>query len=276
MKRCVVDGSPWTRKNGSPNPNGAAWLAGEATDEAISIWTAGADIGFIFLPEVLVIPDPVPPPEGPGILGDLEQDFGGLNNPSVEVDAAVTSCRSRWAEYWAALAASETPPRDPTTLDPGGITVVFAGELRAHGGGPQQLAGFTPTSKIYGTTSAMPSVCERPYHIDPQFLSNGDQWTVIETRDSMSTHAMTQPSALVGLNLAHELGHVLLLRHGDGMDNDGDGRFDGDCDTDEIDDPNSLAANLMAPFPAGKDLTSFQRDLARAAALLIPGAFSGD
>src|SRR5207253_1989956 len=75
--------------------------------------------------------------------------------------------------------------------------------------------------------------------------------------------------------LAHELGHALMLAHGDGLDNDGNGtqppangvrRFDQDCDSQEfqhIDQANGAqGGSLMSEGGNLKTLTPLQVELA--------------
>jgi hypothetical protein len=88
-----------------------------------------------------------------------------------------------------------------------------------------------------------------------------------------------------GIVLAHELGHLLLLAHGDGLDNDANGslppvdgtrRFDDDCDHSEysrIDAaPGNLGSLMSAENVALTSITALQKELARTAAALAPGA----
>jgi hypothetical protein len=74
--------------------------------------------------------------------------------------------------------------------------------------------------------------------------------------------------------LAHELGHCLLLSHGDGLlnggtlpPNNGPRKFDQDCGG--FSPPISLS--LMYPGGASDVITPLQRELARDAAVLVPG-----
>ena len=74
-----------------------------------------------------------------------------------------------------------------------------------------------------------------------------------------------------GFVTAHELGHILQLGHGNGLDDDGDGRVDDFCDGTE--DPDAAPTGLMAPSGTDSDmLNAYQRALARAAAFVNPQA----
>jgi MYXO-CTERM domain-containing protein len=81
---------------------------------------------------------------------------------------------------------------------------------------------------------------------------------------------------------AHEVGHALGLRHGDGLDEDCDGVWDGVCDGTDSgmpimpgDEPNDGPANLMGPSGGPLVLTDLQKDLAHQVALAsVPNVVS--
>lgn len=87
-------------------------------------------------------------------------------------------------------------------------------------------------------------------------------------------------------DIAHELGHVLYVGHGDGVDNDDDGtatpgdgvrRYDEYCDPlgsgedEQASPPPACSASLMMPSPCTTNLTDLQAEQARAAAAVMPG-----
>jgi hypothetical protein len=94
--------------------------------------------------------------------------------------------------------------------------------------------------------------------------------------------------------LAHELGHNLFLGHGNGLDDNGDGRpigFNGPRRYDEYCDPGWLLApgntvlaedvnsatpcSLMQAKACSGELRPLQVETARGVALLLPGAVNG-
>jgi hypothetical protein len=89
--------------------------------------------------------------------------------------------------------------------------------------------------------------------------------------------------------LAHELGHCLLLCHGDGIDNEPSGtqppdpgprKFDVDTDPQEFQNydeaPSTTTRSLMSPNASMlQGLTPLQRELAREAAVIVPGSITG-
>lgn len=91
--------------------------------------------------------------------------------------------------------------------------------------------------------------------------------------------------------LAHELGHILLLSHGNGLDDDGNGnevgtigprRFDDYCDpvgssNEDLPSPEEDCKSLMdGRVGCGRTLKPLQIEQARAAAALMPGCMGVD
>jgi hypothetical protein len=108
----------------------------------------------------------------------------------------------------------------------------------------------------------------------PRHLVVGDvanQYVIIAEPSQFTQHGSI--AALFYNVLAHELGHALLLSHGDGHNNGGtlppnNGRrkFDQDCDGGP-----SMGLSLMSPSGGNNVITVLQSELARDAAILVPG-----
>ena len=275
IRPCVVRGMAWTvdASGKTVTANGDTVVDAKVSDlmdQVNAIWTAGADIAFL-LPvanshngHVPIIEDPFPPgtPGGAGSLGDIQQDQDGTE--SLETDAAVAACDAAWAADF------------PGAVQPG-ITVVFVrGFVRTDGHVNVSLAAFeTPYFQTYTQARfAGRDLCVKPRTILPADVAH--RWTLIQTAINSSN-----APGFFGTVLAHELGHALLLRHGDGVDNDNNGVFDESCDQNEFNAFDLKASHdqlsLMYPtvFADVTTITALQRDLARTAAVQIAGELGG-
>jgi hypothetical protein len=235
-------------------------------------WIPDANIAFLLLPDTVgagfypVVPDPHPPNPTPGLpdrsaLGDIS--LAGLHP---ELDEAIENCKAQWVP----MGTSGTPLLIVRHfVDENGDAVTDAGVSR----GPNYL--LTAPGGFARLCTA------------PRTLSAADM------KDGYS--ALEEPAAFAGLApwtwvfLAHELGHTLLLSHGDGLDNDGNGvplgtsgprLFDQGCDPPEFQSydnaPEAPPTSLMDPVPPVSHLiTPLQREAAREAAVHAPGALGG-
>jgi hypothetical protein len=252
IRACVVKGGPWTT---SGSAFGASGFVSETMDQVNAIWNA-AGIAFLALPDPRVIDDPqppgmaldVPPFVAKGMPGDIRvDDMRGFG--SDEAQAVVEECD----EAWNPGVARDAQP---------GFTVVFVRELIWTDGGPTPQGGYSADlSSVYRNRPQ--DLCHEPYNIVRADVAG--RWSIIETFDRNFGGRPPNFDAIA----AHELGHDLLLRHGDGVDNDQNGVWDEFCDPDEMDGGSSL----MDVFPGNSTTVGLsQRRLARAAALVVPTA----
>ena len=100
------------------------------------------------------------------------------------------------------------------------MTLVFARDFASSGGGVNRdLLSYTPPP---GKTQ-----CAKPYNIDAGFVPA--RWSIVKTfisADQTPDMWLKQ----VSRTTAHELGHLMLLGHGNGQDDDANGPWDEECD----------------------------------------------
>lgn len=265
VRPCVVEGSPWTSNVNRNNryqvtEDGAKQLY-SAIETTQRIWEAGADVSMLVVPgrddNIPVIGDPVRPgtqTETGAIaknLGEVYQGQGIASRPSAEVEAAVAECDQAWARAF------------PDGLQ--GLPLIFVSAFtRDDGVVDSSLLGFGPT--INGS----PALCNKPYQIGPPMVAG--RFILVRTNWPANE---TGQRAFVGHTLAHEFGHALLLRHGDGIDNNGDGLWDSGCDASGeayTDGENGGPRSLMLPRDQASEVISpLQREVARLAAKQYPG-----
>ena len=194
-------------------------------------------------------------PGNPGDVFDSTGDFGGSLD---ELKVRMWACAFTWA--------SEYP-------DASGILLVHIQRFVDQNGASTQTAGAAPYVPF--------RLWFRPeYCTSPRRLSAGDAgiWAFVAEDPSLGDVAQTA---------AHELGHDLLLPHGDGLDNDcnswpspppagctsslppspGPRLYDGLCDPNERD----TGISLMSAANNNRTITAYQAETAAAAALLVPG-----
>ena len=171
-------------------------------------------------------------------------------------------------------------------LIPDAVVVIIVRKLTSTGGIPIPKSGY---SEYYDQVNARrqgKDLCTVPRNLTKD--------------DTKGRYILLEDPTLLGLAaqaghgfpyiiLGHEVGHVFMLGHGDGLDNNnngtqppgpGDRRFDEICDPDEflhIDVPNESIPNspisLMNETPGYfTKLTPLQMELAQTAARLMPGA----
>jgi hypothetical protein len=256
---------------------GAAWTDGQASQSKVNnqISAVFSDVNTIWMQagigilaeynkngDVPIIDDPFPPGTprnidqygGPGHPGDVQQSQD--DSPSLEASKAVASCNVAWAGQ----------------LGPGlpGIPVVFVRVLVDPDGTDSHLAGFSPPNLSNYRRNQGKDLCDQPYAVQAS--------DVIGRYSLVATYSSPNPLNLIP-TIAHELGHDLMLAHGDGRDNDGNGRWDEMCDNLEYVGTDLKVSielsSLMYATANSTVITPLQRKLARSAAILVPGSLGG-
>lgn len=185
---------------------------------------------------------------------DDDRGFG-----SDEAQQLVESCQDAWRGHGY--------PADPQP----GFTVVFVRELVSTRGGYLSKKGYSTDLTVTFLQHGAPLCSGPPYSVDPGDVVG--RWTIVETVDNQAP----VPLEYVAVTLAHELGHDLLLGHGDGLDNDGNGRWDEYCDNAEatVIPPGAAADQkplMSATVVDGYHISSLQAERAQAAAEALMAA----
>jgi len=217
---CAVEGSAQagTAKAGGMVPAGRMLTTlSQANDK---IWYPQAQVAFSTATDdsVPVIADPSPPNGSNGQLGDLEPGFG-----LIELKAAADLCTQAWQTRFPGRA---------------GIPLVgaraFFTEPATLGASPGPAKALWVKSRVPGTGLRGDALCGAPVRLEPGDI--GKPFVAIPDA--------TWPLPNAPTLLAHELGHNLFLGHGNGLDDNGDGRladFSGARRYDEYCDPGWLA-----------------------------------
>lgn len=282
IRWCALEGSPTAEDPRSvPLPpdyaaattNTVLWRRHELVTD--KVWIPGAGISFRsgLISEISsdasfpIIADPDPPSSGgPGLLGDIFDPRDGVT----EWKDAYAACLEEWetrfpeARGIIGLNIREFVKSDGNTSDllgfagPGSLESDFD---------PEEIIEFSGTfgeaCMGIGITGHNPTMF---ITVVDRTFSSGD------SDDRL---------------LAHELGHILFLGHGDGLDDDGNGLFDAFCDdiaecpsgdTSCESELDCFPKSVMTSGPCVGDpalidptITSLQRDLAREVACHIEG-----
>jgi hypothetical protein len=276
LRVCAVKGTDLTVQHGTPSI-ASNDLLDQAVTQAITdlnnkVWIPGANISFYqTLYETLqgpafntpVIDDPQPPPPfgtpdftktGPGRIGDIDVGEPGIQLETSEMKQAYQACLTVWS---LGHNAQKT-----------GIIVIFARYLVDSFGLPSASLGVNPghASTVFRNNGA--DLCVVPRHLISDDVAH--QYAMVAEVRQM-TEQGGGPFYRV---LAHELGHTLLLSHGDGLNyggavppNPGPRKFDEDC----ADTNANIGVSLMSPAGGNDTITPLQSELARDAAILVPG-----
>jgi hypothetical protein len=258
LRWCAVQGSTAAANPGAlgePDTDNVLWRRHERATDRILI--PGANITFrsAVTAAVLqnanfpIIDDPTPPTSGgPGILGDIVDPT--VNN--AEWTALLNSCTTAWTNLAAGLGA--------TILGPIAVNI---NRFVDNAGNPTNLWGWGGfTSFTWSPASA--NLCSNPA------AATSAQGGSIVVVDFSVTSAAATDARLI----AHELGHVLRLGHGNGVDDDSDGSFDDNVFTCDPSETANTPASVMHPtITSGNDtVTALQRTTSRAMATVYSGA----
>ena len=273
LRWCVLEGSSEAKGKSAGELVSTPRTARDRLLEASDIW-APAKILFIAVvitaadgqKGIPVIADPFVPKGG--IIGDISVAPG-----SADASFAAVACDARWNRLDSSL-------KGPVVVS---ARKFSKGIALAVASSPVKALWVKQASPLTGKRGD--DMCGEPRkltHNDVFNLSpsngSGQGWLVLQEPSQYDSNGH------LARNLAHELGHVLFLGHGNGIDDNSDGavtgfgprRFDAYCD------PLGVAANgkpledeqacsLMGRFASCTTITSLQIEMARAVAKLLPG-----
>ena len=275
LRYCVIEGSPQALGRQPGETVDGKKLLSVLRQAADEIWLPQAGILFRhgFAPQgIPVVADPDPTTTPVTKLGDVTM---ALFYNGEWADAA-RNCELAWDELY-----------------PGQRGVIVVNARKVIGGSGDVVGGVSPAApyELWVKSGADPRTGSRGDALcgNPSKLLVGDVTPMLITATYDPALFQTfpfvtdtfQPSKV----LAHELGHTLMLGHGNGLDDNADGllpptigirRFDQYCDPlGAAEHDPSLGCSLMQPGDC-KTITPLQREVTRAAAKLVPGAVLPD
>jgi hypothetical protein len=251
VRPCALAGTSWAQVPQADLNDGVVDLFNELNQV---VWSQ-AQISFLACcQDVPVIADP---DASRGPAGSI---FTPGTQPSIEMEAAAAACAGEWARK-AALTTG-------TGFDQGPI-VIFVSDTTDASGSPLSSLGVTTPPRTF------PNLCVAPRSLT---ASDVEQQYIVSIEPAQ--YGFRQPRNGQGSamqTLAHELGHTLLLSHGDGLDNNLNGvappspgpRLFDKCDA----AAEQFAAETGSLMSHGRAtlLTPLQIELAREAAAVWPG-----
>ncbi len=256
LRWCAMKGSPAVEDPGSIGESDtdlALWHRHERASD--DVWIPGASITLrsAFTSDVRnranfpIIADPKPPGDGgPGKVGDILDPRTDIT----ELKDAVQACEKAWDDLVTQLKL------DTSLLGPIGINFRQFVDSDGNAITLRGWGGYTS----YRFSPASADICK-----DPTKLTNAEGgWFAVS--DYFFTKSFDSDDTLV----AHEVGHVLQLGHGNGLDDDDNGVYDGFCDEDE--DPDAEPKSLMTSFALDiEKVTELQKKTSRAFAKVYSG-----
>ena len=185
---------------------------------------------------------------GPGNPGDI-------GNPEIYGNADYRRARSACHNAWQDLRLQKAKFEDADKLAKGPVGLIID-DFMDGDSTDSWVLGFARDAKIAypkGSGLAADVYCRDPRAVE--IVWAGDLAVV----DSSDGHpSATTDARLVG----HEFGHILVLAHGDGVDNDGNRRMDKWCDRPEY-DSKETGTSLMSKSLKDGDITNRQKWQAR-------------
>jgi hypothetical protein len=276
LRWCALKGSPAVINAGLPGkPNTTNVIYNRQAQANTQVWIPRANITFISpfptgVPatsaRVPIIDDPWPPAAGlgstveqgrlgPGRHGDILRPQEGDPASFVEYMLARAECE----EDWDLKARSLGVPLKGT------IALNLREFVEAHGGA-SGIAGRGEPPTIFTAAGAEDpktpvAGCETP---PDRVTAVGE--TFMGVKDS--SFVSGSDAGLV----AHELGHTLYLGHGNGLDDDGDRRYDAFCDPPPSEGVFNLPETLMSLLSDSTNITTLQRETSRGIARVTPAS----
>lgn len=260
LRWCAVMGSDAQANPGSvgePSTNDYLWRRHERASDRVlipgamitgrSAFTAAYLAGDPSRGSFPIIADPNPPASGgPGAMGDI---LDPQIDPA-EFNLAAQACNAAWDAM--------RVPGEPLV----GLPAVNAHRLVLSNGTPADITGYGAYTYSFGGGGSV-DLCTAP----PTLTAAALTWT---GRFVVSDYSLTRGFDPDDLVVAHEFGHTIGLDHGNGLDDNNNGRFDLGCDNAE-----SVSATPRSFMTSGAGLTNvvtgLQREKMRTVIRRLPG-----
>lgn len=268
MRWCAVEGSPQASGRSPGELVSADGILDSMRDTNLSIT----------LPEALVLLVPADAPNGIPVVPDPNTEGHGLGDIAVaglsaELTEVWGSCEQAWANLYP----------EQTGIVAVNANVIIGAGVDTGGAAPSVPKALWVASPIQFTGQRGDDLCGSPRNITPADVL--PMLKVIVYDPELFGSAYTKESLHPEKVLAHEVGHALMLPHGNGLDDDGDGllppdpgerRFDEYCDAQgENEDQPFVSCEETGSLMLGNQcraIRPLQDELLRAVAKLVPGS----